>query len=185
MVVRGAKYPRKENEFYATPAETTRVVLDLVDFDLCVCDPAAGNGAIMKVLKEYRYIADGADLGGGYDFLKDPWQWPGRNILTNPPFGIGGRTAMEFIERALVITRPYQGKVAMLLPIDFDSGATRSHVFGFCPAFALKIVLLNRIRWFNGVSGSTNHAWFVWDWTHEGPPIIRYAKQIYSEHPLT
>jgi hypothetical protein len=180
MVVRGAKYPRKENEFYSTPPETTRVLLDLVDFDLCVCDPASGSGAIMGVLKEYRYIAEGADLGGGYDFLKDQFRWSGHNIVTNPPFGIGGRTALEFIERALAITRPYQGKVAMLLSVDFDSGATRSHVFGDCPVFALKIVLLNRIRWFNGVSGSTNHAWFVWDWAHKGSPQLRYAKQNYE-----
>jgi hypothetical protein len=63
----------------------------------------------------------------------------------------------------------------MLLPIDFDSGKTRRHVFQH-PAFALKLVLLDRIKWFDGQSGSTNHCWCVWDWKHKGPPVIKYAR---------
>lgn len=182
MTVRGANYPRKENDFYSTPAETTRVLLDLVGFGDCVCDPACGQGAIISVLQEYQYLAVGADLRDNYDFLKHPFRWPDSDIVTNPPFGIGGRTAVRFIERALEITKPHSGKVAMLLPVDFDSAATREHVFGQCPAFSTKIILLNRIRWFNNQAGSINHAWYVWQHDHAGrPPIIRYARQIYAE----
>ena len=26
-----------------------------------------------------------------------------------------------------------------------------------------------------GKSPSFNHAWFIWDWTHEGAPVIAYG----------
>ena len=67
----------------------------------------------------------------------------------------------------------------MLLPIDFDSAITRQDVFRFCPAFAGKLVLLNRIRWIPGSTGSptTNHCWFCWDKTNEDAPTIRYVSR--------
>jgi hypothetical protein len=80
--------------------------------------------------------------------------------------------AVKFIEHALELV-PI---VAMLLKIDFDSGRTRQHLFRNCPAFACKIVLLDRIEWFPGEYGSsTNHCWMIWDQEHSGPPIIAYA----------
>jgi hypothetical protein len=48
----------------------------------------------------------------------------------------------------------------MLLRVDFDSGKTRTPPFRDCPAFAEKVVLLDRIMWFPGTVGpSMNHAW--------------------------
>jgi hypothetical protein len=178
MVVRGAKYARKENEFYATPPETTQVLLDAMWFSPFVCDPAQGDGAIIRVLEQNGYRTHGSDLNEGYDFIADEFKWRGDDIITNPPFGIGGKTAALFIERAIEITAHYQGKVAMLLPIDYDSGVTRAHLFDH-KSFAMKIVLRNRIRWFNGVSGASNHCWCIWDHKHKGPPIIRYGIQEY------
>jgi hypothetical protein len=179
MVVRGASYPRKKNDLYETPAETTRVLLDLVKFGARVCDPACGKNAIVKVLRERGYDVDGSDIRHRYDFLKDEFLWPEYDIISNPPYGAGGRVAMAFIKRALEVTAPWQGKVAMLLHADFDSGKTRVPLFRDCPAFALKIVLLNRIRWFHGKSGAVNHCWAIWSHKHRGPPIIRYAEQVY------
>ena len=185
MVVRGAKYPRKENEFYATPIETTRVLLDKVRFGPHVVDPACGDGAIIKVLKTYGYKAVGDDITTGFDFLTSPWRWPRHDLIMNPPFGIGGKTAMAFINRALTITAGCNDKFAVLLPVDFDSGITRRFLFGDCPAFALKLTLLNRIRWFNGQAGSLNHAWFIYDWKHIGAPTIAYAAQRYPGSETT
>jgi hypothetical protein len=179
MVVRGAKYIRRKNDFYETPVETTRVLLDLVEFNHQVCDPACGSNAIVKVLREYEYDVDGSDIKHKYNFLTDEFLWPGFDLITNPPYGAGGRVAMAFIRRALEVTAPWQGKVAMLLHADFDSGRTRVPLFRDCPAFALKIILLNRIRWFNGRSGAVNHAWAVWSHRHRGPPVIKYAAQVY------
>lgn len=188
MVVRGANYPRKPDEFYETPAETTRVLLDAINFRHRVADPACGENAILSVLKEYKYDAVGSDLNTGYNFITDRFLWRDRDIVTNPPFGPGGRTAVDFIARALDVTKPWHGRIAMLLPVDFDSGGTRRHLFGGCPAFQVKLVLLNRIRWFNGQSGSTNHAWFVWDHAYadkSNEPRLKYAAQQYPSKLLT
>jgi hypothetical protein len=98
------------------------------------------------------------------------------DLITNPPYGEGrrGELAVRFIEHALELKVP---RVAMLLRNDFDSALTRQHLFRFNPYFSTKIVLLNRIKWFDGPSSpSDNHSWFIWDHTHAGPPAdIRYV----------
>src|SRR5262245_54202695 len=92
------------------------------------------------------------------------------DLITNPPYGEGrrGELAVRFIEHALELKVP---RVAMLLRNDFDSALTRQHLFRFNPYFSTKIVLLNRIKWFDGPSSpSDNHSWFIWDHTHAGDP---------------
>ena len=180
MVVRGATYERIPLDLYETPTEATYVLLDKVRFRTNVVDPCRGGGKIVRVLRKFGYEADGSDITRGFDFLCSEWRWPGADIVTNPPFGPGGRTAVQFVLRALAVTRPHRGKVAMLLPVDFDSGKTRAPIFGEYSQFKMKIVLLNRIRWFDGVSGASNHCWCLWDHRHEGPPIIQYALQEYK-----
>jgi len=181
MVERGAKYPRKPNDLYETPPEATRTLLALARFRHEVCDPCKGGGAILKVLRAHGFSANGDDIVKGYDFLTDPFKWKGSDIITNPPFGPGGRTAVLFVRRALQVTRPWKGKVAMLLPADFDSGKTRLPIFGDCREFDRKIILLNRVRWFNGVSGSSNHAWYVWKHNRSpGLPTVSYALQEFK-----
>jgi hypothetical protein len=97
------------------------------------------------------------------------------SIVTNPPYGLGGRLAQRFIEHALELAPV----VAMLLRVDFDSGVTRRHLFEHCPAFALKLTLLDRIVWFENpikqARPSDNHSWFLWDQRHRGQPAIAYA----------
>ena len=93
-------------------------------------------------------------------------------IVTNPPFGMQGRLAEAFIAHALELV-PF---VAMLLRVDFDSAKSRQHLFRHNPYFAGKLVLLNRVKFFDGPSSpSDNHSWFLFDRGHSGPPIIRYA----------
>jgi hypothetical protein len=183
MVLRGAAYPRSKNEFYETPAETTMALLKKIKFNYKVCDPACGRGAIHKALVQEGYTIFGDDISRGYDFITKPFpqSWYGCDIVTNPPFGPGGRTAVQFIERALEVTALWNGKVAMLLQADFDSAKTRQHIFRNCTAFAVKVVLLNRIRWFDNTSGSVNHCWFVWDHKNIWSPHLQYVEQVYPE----
>lgn len=69
----------------------------------------------------------------------------------------------------------------MLLRTDFDHAKTRTHLFADNPYFMKKIILTRRIAWFveaNGrpkASPSFNHAWDIWDWSHEGPPALEWA----------
>jgi predicted RNA methylase len=179
MTIRGANYKRRKLDDYPTPPEVTRTLFDNVKFSRAVFDPACGKrNLIVEVARKKGKRAYGRDIAkGGHDFLTHEYQLArGMDIVTNPPYGDRrGTSALRFIERALELTKRDRNRVAMLLPIDFDSGKTRAHVFQH-PAFAIKLVLLDRIKWFDGQSGSTNHAWFIWDWKHKGPPVIRYAR---------
>jgi hypothetical protein len=97
-------------------------------------------------------------------------------VCTNPPYGVQGKLACQFITHALALVPV----VAMLLRVDFDSGKTRVHLFRDCKAFAHKIVLMDRIVWFeheDAAGPSDNHAWFLWDKQHEGAPTISYAQK--------
>ena len=176
MTTRGADYERRKHDDYPTPPEVLDVLFEHVKFS-SVFDPACGNlKRIVKSAKRHGYEADGLDIIYGDDFLQPSYEYVSCDIITNPPYGDRrGTLALRFIERSLELARRYRKRVAMLLPIDFDSGKTRSHVFQH-PAFALKIVLLDRVKWFNGQAGSTNHAWYIWDWRHKGPPTIKYAR---------
>jgi hypothetical protein len=171
MSQRSSGYKRKKNDEYFTPAWVTRALLchipKRIEF---VWEPASGKGAIAKVLSEIgRIEVIISDLALGRDFIRitDDVQ----AVITNPPF----KLAREFIEHALAVTKRKRGFVAMLLATDFDHAKTRRALFD-CPQFSKKLILTKRIVWFEPMiaSPSSNHAWFIWDWRHKGPPTIAY-----------
>ena len=106
--------------------------------------------------------------GPQMDFLKLGADWMGQReaIVTNPPYSNG--LAEKFVRHALKLTDPVNGKVAMLLPLAWDSAKTRRDLFAEHPAFKAKYTLTRRIRWENlkqkKNGPSQNHAWYVWDW---------------------
>lgn len=166
-------YERMSGDRYYTPEWVTNALLDVERFDDRVIDPAAGAGHIVAACSARGLEADGFDIapdadriGGPIDFLKTDGNLGA--IITNPPYGKGGRIAVEFIRHALDVTENRRGKVAMLLRVDFDSANGRRALFGDHRAFKAKYILTRRIRWANleqKASGPTeNHAWFVWDW---------------------
>jgi hypothetical protein len=88
---------------------------------------------------------------------------------------------VRFIEHALNLTERTKGQVWMLLPSDFDHGITRRHLFAEHPAFAYRVALHSRIKWFEDPDKekrsdpSTNHAWFGWCWMNQGGARLLYA----------
>ena len=178
MSQRNSPYARKDRDSYQTPSWVTGVLVPhLRSFHVeNVWEPAAGDGQMVEALRRHGCGVTGTDIVGGADFLNcdEPDRYD--SIVTNPPYGL----AAEFIERALQLTEPRQGTVAMLLRVDYDSAATRRHLFAYCPAFAMKLVLTRRITWFEPkiASPSENHAWFVWSWRHVGLPTIAYEPAI-------
>ena len=127
-----------------------------------------------RALMKHGIGTTATDIETGEDFLKAtrlPFNVTA--IVTNPPYAL----AREFIEHSLALTRPIKGVVAMLLRTDFDHEKTRQHLFGECPHFWTKLVLTKRIKWFEDSKGqpSFNHAWFIWDWKHQGVPTLAYA----------
>lgn len=179
MSQRDSGYERKERDLYETPEWVSEVgcfYLGPTGYGP-VWEPACGNGKMQAVIQQY-YDVIGSDIHLGRDFLKSPLIAPSvRRIMTNPPYEL----ATEFCKHALRLMEPVHGLVAMLLRTDFDHAKSRTYLFRDNPAFAKKIVLMRRIAWFveaNGkpkASPSFNHAWYIWDWTHEGPPTIGYG----------
>lgn len=176
MSQRNSGYTRQTNETYETPAWVSRVLVDSYLRGLCtqLWDPANGpNSKLAHALRGEGFCVTATNS----DFLAIRALPDSRieAIVTNPPYGFGGRTAHHFIAHALNLA-PI---VATLLKVDFDSGKTRSSLFGNCPHFAGKIVLLDRIVWFEPAIAepSENHAWYLWHRGHRGPPTIHYARR--------
>ena len=188
MAQRESGYDRIERDRYNTPAWCTEALVPFLR-GKWIWEPAAGNGAMAEVLCQHFDVLS-SDIGpvapagapGGCDFLQAAL--PPDEILaivTNPPYS----QAAEFCRHALKLMEPVGGMVAMLLRVDFDSGKTRRDLFADNPAWAMKIVFLDRVRWFEPEDGkgspSENHAWYLWDFQHTGWPQIHYAQKEQEE----
>lgn len=181
MSQRNSGYERKERDLYETPEWVTECLVPHIPARVqSIWEPAAGSGQMAKVLGRNQSasvfetdIYPSENLDDQFDFLL----WcvnapPANGIITNPPYD----RAQEFIEHSLRLMEPIGGFVAMLLRTDYDHAKTRRHLFADNPAFAKKLVLTKRIVWFEGgKSPSFNHAWFIWDWKHEGPATLAYG----------
>lgn len=176
MSQRESGYERKERDFYETPAWATVALLrHLPRTPQCIWEPASGSGKMENALKQSGYFVFGSDIETGTDFLRQhaPVGGGPDAIITNPPYAL----ATEFVAHALRLMEPMRGLVGMLLRTDFDHAKTRQYLFSGCPQFAKKVVLTQRIKWFEDSKGqpSFNHAWFIWDWRHAGPPVLAYG----------
>jgi methylase of polypeptide subunit release factors len=158
---RWSEYERFPADAYQTPDWVTEALLPHLPIyaPAKVLEPAAGEGQMAAVLRRHGFEVAASDINTG-----------AAAVITNPPYGM----AEQFIAHALDLMEP-NGLVAMLLRVDYDSAETRRYLFD--APFAKKVVLTKRIRWIKNSTGSPsfNHAWFVWDWLHKGPPIIGYA----------
>lgn len=176
-----AGYARQARDFYPTEPWVTRALLMAVSFQPSqnwppVWEPACGDGRMAAELARAGYdvrCSDIHDYGfpGAtiHDFLRDP-PLPCHSIVTNPPFDL----AREFILRALTATEPERGKVAILQRHEFD--APRSNWSLFAAPFAAKLILPRRPRWSDSHKASPRfpYAWYLWDWRHQGDPVIRW-----------
>jgi hypothetical protein len=174
MSQRPRGYERQSDDVYETPAWVTQVVVPyLRKHCLRLWDPA--NGPASRIARALR--DEGFRVTATNDNFLDRTSLPSSRIdgiCTNPPYGVSGRLACQFIAHALELVPV----VAMLLRVDFDSGKTRTNLFRDCKTFDRKIVLLDRIVWFErkGAQGpSDNHCWLIWNVRHRGPPTIGYA----------
>jgi hypothetical protein len=176
MSQRASGFERQDKENYPTPSWVTRLIIPhLPGVNPFVWEPAAGDGKMVKAFRSAGVPVSGTTK----DFLKQTLKPLSivNAIVTNPPYGTQGRLALKFIEHALEF-KP--SMVAMLLRADFDSGKTRTHIFRDEPRWHKKIVLLDRINWFEGpglAGSSTNHAWYIWKYDNTSPPVIEYVRR--------
>jgi hypothetical protein len=118
------------------------------------------DGERIPVLKSSDITTYDREHDAIYDFYSDdpiPFEdvaW----IVTNPPYGPGNRLAVRYAELALE-RAPY---VALLLTAKFDFGKTRKHLFRDNSRFWMKINLMDRLSFFDGKTGTEDHAWYVW-----------------------
>lgn len=175
-------YPRREEDFYPTPAWCTSALTSAGPrLRGVVWEPACGRGDMVAPLQfaGYQVVAsDLVDYGRGYtagvDFLQVGALPNGvRSIVTNPPFDLSD----EFVRKALDLTRPVGGQVAFLLRVEWDCAAKRQELFS-APPFSAKVILTRRPRWFEGttVAPRFSYAWYVWDHFSAGPATLAYAQ---------
>ena len=190
-------YARVERDLYPTrePWVVAALAAHIDLRGLTIWEHACGDRHMVEPLRlagcARVYASDIVDRGAGQDEVLDylSGQEPKLphydGMITNPPFGQGGRLATAFIEAGLTRIRRYGGLLALLLPLDFHSAKTRARYFGDCPDFVAQIVLRKRIVWFQREDGvreapKENHTWFIWQRsllrTH-CPPITLYAPE--------
>jgi len=174
-------------DLYETPAVATEALLRVENHPRRICEPAAGRGAIVNVLRAAGHevlASDIADYG-------DPTHFPGRDflaeaklpercgcILTNPPY----RIVEQFVAHALELCP----LVVMLLRLAFFEAGSgkqqkhqlRRHVLdGIPPArihvFRRRLPMMHRDQWDGRKSNSgMAFSWWVWDRNYAGPIVI-------------
>ncbi len=175
MILRGANL-RKAHEDYRTPAEPVLALIPhLVDIRVAwVPSDRGGDSVLAATLRAHGIETVSTD--GDFLTVREPPAGADA-IVDNPPFGRAGTMAVAFAAHALQLM-PF---TALLLPVDFDSARSRTHLFRDCPSFAGRLILLQRIVWFPGgpASPSANHMWAIWDAgrDHRSPPIVHYEAE--------
>ena len=108
---------RPKGDFYQTPFNITRRLLEVEKFNGRILEPSCGAGAIVSILKEkgYHDITAYDLLINGIDFLDERRKFD--YIITNPPFSL----AKEFILKACEVAP----KFAFLLPLNYLHGKER------------------------------------------------------------
>lgn len=180
MAQRDSGYRRQRSDDYSTPPWVTDILVPYLPKRVKhVLEPAPGTGKMVRALERHHFRVYAPKLNFATDtvIVKDI-----DAIITNPPYGPRNTMSVAFIERSLKLMKPQRGVVAMLLTVDFDSAVTRQHLFGDCDQWCKKVILTKRILWFKSPDGrrhssSTNHAWYIWDWKHNGPPTIAYSRK--------
>ena len=167
-----AQGQRKKSDFYETPYSMTSHLLEVEDFNksLTVCEPACGDGAIVKILeKKWDNVV-------AYDIEKN-FLWETKNydyIITNPPFSL----AYEFVQKAKQIATE---KFAFLLPLSYLHGKKRYDNIYMDKQYGLKKVYVFTRYPMLGESlredgkyntGMMVYAWYIFENHYSGLPVI-------------
>lgn len=171
-----APLSERGDDLYETPPEATRALLRVEKLPHFIWEPAAGRGAIVKVLRAAGHqvlASDLVDYGEPSHFsrrdflmeLKAPEHTEA--IVTNPPFKLGGK----FVAHGLELVP----KVFMLLRLAFLEGTGRTPIMDHgqlarVHVFKNRLPRMHRNGWEGKqASSSIAFAWFVWDRDHSGP----------------
>lgn len=183
MVGVAGNQARARNDFYQTPGSASRALFSVEKFSETFWEPACGDGAICRIAEtDFGYKPVGTDLIqrsyglGGRDFLQEAVLL-GQDIVTNPPFGM----AEKFLKHAMSL-RP--NKIAFLGRLQFLEGQRRKKLLERLArvyVFSKRIPRMHNPDYVGKTTTSLlAFAWFVWDKSHSGEPIIRFIEPIDS-----
>jgi len=168
---------RRPFDDYPTEPGWTQALLDSVEFEGAIIEPAAGAGWMVQVLEENGYDVFYSDLErDGVDFLSDDFDRgyfgdSGEklvdNIVTNPPY----KYLDAFAAKALKLARR---KVALLLPDFALVGVNRTKDLWQAHPPAKLILVTSKMKVLGKVS-MFPHVWAVWDNDHVGPTTWEWA----------
>ena len=165
-------------DLYQTPAPATEALLRVERLPRVIWEPAAGRGAIAKVLRDHGHAVicnDIVDYGFPLhtigDFLATTAMPAGcEATVTNPPF----RDIERFVAHALKLSP----MVVMLARLAFYESARRTPILENCGlarihCFRKRLPMLHRDGW-EGRKANSGMAfcWMVWDSNHIGPTVI-------------
>lgn len=161
---------RRKLDFYPTPPDVTHALMQFLAMEQChIWEPACGDGAMAKVIAEYRHDIWASDIretgygNGGVDFLTAHHECDA--IITNPPFALSER----FILHAL----PQAEMVAMVLKSQYWHAAKRQLLFEkHPPAYVLPLTW--RPDFMDGERGGAPTMDVLWTVWKRGTTDTRY-----------
>src|SRR5688572_15663779 len=93
---------KKNNEYY-TPEYALEPLLNIIDKNITIWEPACGEGHIVTFFNKFEFKVIGSDIKNCNDFLKYEPKEHYDIIITNPPFSL----KTEFIKRCFELNKPF------------------------------------------------------------------------------
>lgn len=160
---------RQKNDFYKTCDFGTESLIREEDIYGRVLEPACGDGAMSKILKQVEEVDEVVSMDivdRGYGIQQDYFSYEPDGkfdcIVTNPPY----KKALEFVRKALKDVKD-DGKVCMLLKLVFLESKKRYEFFKKCPPSRIYVFSKRLGIWKNGNEGKNSglvcYAWFIWE----------------------
>jgi hypothetical protein len=182
-ITNGTSSDRDGDDFYETPPSFTAALLEHERFDHNIWEPAAGAGAIVKVLEQWGHAVTASDINpradgiAAADFLTATEPFAG-DIVTNPPF----KLVIPFAKQAWRLCRR---KFALVLPISGLNSSSRYQAIWSAMRVS-KILLAGRYQHVMSSRGEIpsqfTHIWVVFDKEFEGPATFTWLPDIVYKH---
>ncbi len=143
-------YNYKDKDQFYTPVDTAKHCYNIVKNkiknteDYIFIEPSAGDGAFLTPLSNEKYIAFDIEPRHINIQKQDYLQWKDYDltkkyiVIGNPPFGLRGHTALNFINHSYI----FADYVAFILPPLFDSdgkGTPKNRIKGYNVMYCEKI----------------------------------------------